>query len=138
MNHFSQTSLERLRTCEPDLQELFHHVLQTHDCTILTGHRTQADQQQAFDEGKSQVVYPNSKHNKYPSLAVDAAPYPIDWEDHKRFVYFAGIVKGIATGLGMKIRWGGDWNSDNRLSGRQKYSDPLQKFDDLVHFELVI
>jgi hypothetical protein len=42
--------------------------------------------------------------------------------------YFAGYVKGIAMMLGIPIRWGGDWNSNNDLKDNN--------FDDLPHFEL--
>ena len=130
MNKFSQKSLDRLKGVEPELQELAHHVLRIHDCTVITGHRTEAEQQKAFDEKKSKVQYPNSKHNTYPSRAIDLSPFPIDWENTKRFYYFAGIVMGVADALGLHIRWGGDWDSDNDLDD--------QKFMDLVHFELVI
>ena len=64
-----------------------------------------------------------------PSLAIDAAPSPIDWNDRERFFYFAGVVKGVAEEMGIKIRWGGDWDGDNDFDD--------QTFDDLVHFELV-
>lgn len=129
MNTFSQQSLDRLKTCEHDLQELMHHVLNVHDCTILEGHRTEAAQNEYFRTGKSKVQYPDSKHNRYPSIGVDVAPYPIDWNNTKRFYFFAGIVKGVAESMNIKIRWGGDWDSDNDLDD--------QTFMDLVHFELV-
>ena len=130
MNKFSKKSNDRLITCDHDLQELFHHVLAVQDCSILAGHRTKEEQNKLFHEvpKKTQLKYPNSKHNIFPSRAVDVAPYPIDWEDRERFYYFAGIVKGVAHGLGIDIRWGGDWDSDGDFKD--------QTFDDLVHFEL--
>jgi len=129
MNEFSQQSLAKLKSCEPDLQELFHHVLQLYDCTITDGHRNEIEQNECFRTGKSKVQYPDSKHNTYPSRAVDVAPYPIDWNDTKRFYYFAGLVKASASILGIEIRWGGDWDSDNDLND--------QTFMDLVHYELL-
>jgi len=69
-------------------------------------------------------------HNHHPSLAVDVAPYPIDWENTNRFFYLAGLVEGIAAMMGVKVRFGGDWDSD------KDFSD--QKFNDLVHFEIAI
>jgi hypothetical protein len=63
------------------------------------------------------------------SRAVDVAPYPIDWNDTRRFDHFAGIVVGIAHRSGVKIRWGGNWDRDNDLND--------QNFNDLVHFELI-
>lgn len=104
-------------------------VIEHFDCTIIEGHRSKEKQNQLYKEKKSQLRFPKSQHNKYPSLAVDAAPYPINWEDRERFTYFAGFVKGIATSLNIDIRWGGDWNKDNNLSDN--------RFDDLPHFELV-
>lgn len=129
MNKFSEASLSRLKTCEPELQELFTRVLEIIDCTIMEGHRDEATQNEYYRTGKSKLMYPDGKHNRYPSHAVDAAPYPIDWNDTKRFYYFAGIIKGVAETMGIKIRYGGDWDSDNDLND--------QTFMDLVHFELV-
>ena len=69
-----------------------------------------------------------SKHNQEPSLAVDVAPWPIDWNDSHRFYHFAGFVLGIAAALNIRLRWGGDWDSDFDLRD--------QTFFDLPHFEL--
>jgi peptidoglycan L-alanyl-D-glutamate endopeptidase CwlK len=99
------------------------------DFTILEGHRGKDLQNLYYEQGKSKLKYPQSKHNKYPSLAVDIAPYPINWNDRERFVYLAGIIKGIASSLGHNIRWGGDWNQNNNLKD--------QSFFDLPHFEIV-
>ena len=78
--------------------------------------------------GNSKVKFPNGKHNKSPSVAVDVAPYPIDWKDRDRFHYFGGYVLGIAAMMGLRIRWGGDWDMDTQTKDN--------KFDDLVHFEI--
>ena len=63
-------------------------------------------------------------------MALDVCPYPIDWNDKDRFYNFAGLVKGIAISMDIKIRWGGDWDGDNDLKD--------QTFFDLPHFELDI
>lgn len=110
------------------LQQLFTEVVKTYDCTVLEGHRNEADQNAAFESGKSKLKFPDGKHNGVPSLAVDVAPYPIDWNNTKRFYHFAGYVQGIAKMKGIKIRWGGDWDKDYDLDD--------QTFNDLVHFEL--
>jgi peptidoglycan L-alanyl-D-glutamate endopeptidase CwlK len=128
MNTFSQSSRLKLSTCDSELIRLAMEVLKIHDCTVLTGFRSEDAQNKLLGEGRSKLTYPFSKHNKMPSQAIDLAPYPIDWEDEKRFYYFAGIVRGVAHSLGIRIRWGGDWDSDNDLND--------QSFDDLVHFEL--
>ena len=128
MAKFGNTSKRRLATCDEDLQELFQEVVKFFDCSILEGHRGEETQNKYFDEGKSQVKWPNGKHNSSPSTALDAAPYPIDWDDTDRFYYFAGFVKGVAFKMGIPIRWGGDWDDDTDVKET--------KFKDLVHFEL--
>lgn len=107
MSEFSSVSTLRLETCHPDLQRLFNEVVKHYDCSILCGHRGEADQNAAFDSGNSPLQYPDSLHNKMPSLAVDVAPYPIDWDDIERFHHFAGFVEATALALGVKIKWGG-------------------------------
>ena len=135
MPKFSQESFSKLSTCHLDLQAVFFEVIHTIDCTILEGHRNQQDQDKAYADGKSKLQWPHGKHNSTPSLAVDVAPYPVNFKDTQRFFYFAGFVKGVAEGLKIQgkithnIRWGGDWNSDN------KFDD--NKFNDFVHFELI-
>ena len=128
MPKFGRKSRTRLATCDTELQNLFSEVVKYFDCSILIGHRGEEDQNRAFDEERSKVRWPNGKHNSKPSSAVDVAPYPIDWEDRERFIYFGGFVKGYAFRMGIPLRWGGDWDNDTSLSDN--------KFDDLVHFEL--
>ena len=133
MPKFSQTSLERLETCDERLIKLFNEVVKYYDCTIICGHRNKQDQNKAFNEGKSRVNFPNSKHNTFPSKAVDVAPWffespHIRWNDVKSFVHFAGFVKGIAASMGIKIRWGGDWDSDWDMTD--------ENFLDYPHFEI--
>ena len=128
MPKFSKKSLSKLETCDKRLQDLFLRVVKKFDCTILEGHRSKDRQNKLFDEGKSKLKYPKGKHNSLPSKAVDVAPYPIDWNDRERFTYFAGYVLGIAYQMGLKIRWGGDWDMDTEVKDNN--------FDDLPHFEI--
>ena len=141
MSAYGKTATKRLATCHRDLQLIFNTVIKKVDNTILCGYRQKKAQNQAFDDGLSQVKYPDSKHNKQPSMAVDAGPYFVelkntDWDDHKAFALFAGYVKRVTDELleqkliTHRIRWGGDWNSDGRTVD--------EKFLDLPHFELVV
>jgi hypothetical protein len=111
------------------LQLLFSEVIKEFDCTILEGHRGESRQNEMYRTGRSKAKYGESLHNINPSSAIDVAPYPIDWNDRERFTYFAGYVKGKAAALGIKIRWGGDWDGDWQVRDNN--------FDDLPHFELV-
>jgi peptidoglycan L-alanyl-D-glutamate endopeptidase CwlK len=134
MPKFGQRSKDNLSTADPDLQRLFNEVIKTYDCTILCGHRGKEDQNRAFHEGRSKVQWPNGKHNRMPSDAVDVAPWfsekpHIRWEDKEKFYHFAGYVQAVADQLGIKIRWGGNWDSDDELDD--------QTFFDLPHFELL-
>ena len=118
----------RSTDCHDKLQRLFNEVIKHYDCSIITGCRSNEEQDELYKEGKSQCKGGQSKHNHSPSLAVDVAPYPIDWDDTKRFYHFVGVVKGIASQLGIKLRTGADWDDDNDLND--------QSFFDLNHFEL--
>ena len=130
MPSFSEASKRELATCDPLLQAVFEEVIKHFDCTILEGHRGEAKQNAAFNTGKSKVRYPYGKHNAIPSRAVDVSPFPIDWSDRERMTLFAGFVMGIATGKGIRLRWGGDWNQNTQVKDN--------RFDDLVHFELAL
>ena len=99
------------------------------DITILEGHRSRKNQTMFFTKGVSKVEWPDSKHNVWPSEAVDAAPAPIDWEDYARFYFLAGVVKAVAAAHNVKVRWGGDWDGDTDFND--------QSFNDLVHFEFI-
>jgi len=129
MASFGTKSAQNLLTCDIELQTLFNEVVKHFDCSVLCGHRAEEEQNEAFRNNGSTLKWPDSKHNRKPSKAVDVVPYPIDWEKLNRFYYFGGFVKGIADKLGIKIRWGGDWDNDTLTED--------QKFKDLPHFELI-
>ena len=129
MPKFGKTSQARLATCHPDLQLLMNALIKHIDVSIICGHRTEAEQNKAFNEGKSKLKFPQSKHNSLPSKAVDIACYPIDWNDRGRFYLMIGYVRRLADELGIKIRVGADWNGD--------YNTDDQNFHDLPHIELV-
>lgn len=85
MFSYGKTSIKRLKTCHPLLQLVMNRVIVAYDCTILCGYRGESEQKQAFDAGRSQVNWPDSNHNREPSLAVDVAPWPLDWDDISEF-----------------------------------------------------
>ena len=128
MPRFGKRSLGALDTCDERLVKIFNEVIKTVDCSVLEGHRGKSRQDRFYKEGKSKVKYPNGRHNKLPSVACDVVPYPIDWDDRERFHLFAGFVLGIAKSMGIKLRWGGDWNMNWEVDDN--------KFDDFPHFEL--
>jgi hypothetical protein len=128
MAKFSKLSQERLSQCHPDLQKLFNEVVKHYDCIILCGHRGEKEQNDAFSKGFSKLKFPKSKHNKLPSMAVDVARVPLNWNDREGFIHFAGYVTAVADQLGIKIRCGIDFDQDaNYKNG----------FFDGPHFEII-
>ncbi len=129
MPSFSDKSISKLGTCDARLQRVFHEVVRNFDCTVLEGHRNKERQNRLVEEGKSQVLWPDGKHNTVPSMAVDVTPYPVVWDDRERQTLFAGYVLATAKAMGVDLRWGGDWDLDTEVRDNT--------FDDLVHFEIV-
>lgn len=115
MPKFSKTSEARLSTCHPDLQTVCRELIKQYDFSVLEGHRGEKAQNAAFERGNSHVRYPNSAHNKMPSLAVDIAPYPIDWGDLGRFremIYRFDAVACVLRARGeiqSRFEYGADW-----------------------------
>ena len=120
MPHFGRTSVERLNTIHKDLQLVLYAAIEDFDFSVICGKRGEEEQNQAFASGKSKLKWPESKHNKVPSRAVDIAPFPIDWSDTERFLRMAAVVLEKATQVGVPLRWGGNWKN----------------FQDMPHFEL--
>lgn len=137
MPTFSETSRQRLATCDPRLQELLNEAIKHIDFVVMVGHRNQADQDEAFRTGKSQKKWPDGNHNALPSRAVDIAPWfpdaKLDWGDLIAFGRLMGFIQCLATERGIKLRFGLDWDGDFRSVNR----DPDEHFLDAPHVELV-
>jgi peptidoglycan L-alanyl-D-glutamate endopeptidase CwlK len=144
MPDYSITSAKHLGECHIDLQRLMTLVVEGYDNAIIEGYRSDEEQLKALLRGVSTLGPGQSKHNRSPSEALDAVPYPVKWPKRNpetreewreyvkcvaRFYHFAGYVQGVASRLGIAIRWGGDWDGDRQFDD--------QSFDDLPHFELV-
>lgn len=138
MLQYSKKSIQKLAGCDVRLRQVFMFALSIGviDISIIEGIRDQETQDKYFEEGRSKVKWPNGKHNIINpddnSKAVDAAPFVngmISW-NKEHCILLAGIVLTCAEILKVKIRWGGNWDSD---------LEPItdQDFDDLVHFELI-
>ena len=121
MYFYSVKSQDRLETCHTELIRLFNEVIKHRDCTIKCGRRGKQEQDRLFKEGKTEVNYPRSYHNRFPSRAVDVVPCPVDWEDIPRFREFGGFVLGMAAAMKIPIEWGGHW----------------QNFKDYPHYQLI-
>lgn len=145
MAKFGAASLAKLDTCHIQLVDVCKFVIPHYDFTILWGFRGEGPQNEAFANGYSNTPWPLSNHNsmilhadgteKPESRAVDAAPWHpsrphIRWDNELEFVYLAGHMKMASAALGVRIRWGGDWDQDKDLYD-------VNKPFDLGHFELI-
>lgn len=129
MPHFSTHSEYELGTCDRRLIHIARAVIPHADFRVIDGHRDKEAQDRAFWAGNSKKRFPDSKHNLFPSLAMDLAPYPIDWKDFERFALLAGRVLQTADTMKIKLRWGGDWDDDTHTTD--------ETFRDYGHFEIV-
>ena len=121
MPSFGRKSKEKLATCEQELQDVMNEAIKRYDFSVIDGHRDMERQNSYFNDGVSQVRWPNSKHNSYPSRAVDIIPYPSGFDaHHTEFDRMATFVLGAASDLGVRLEWGGHWKN----------------FKDYAHFEL--
>ena len=124
MPKFGKRSRSRLVGVDAKLVNILNELVKIMDVTIIEGVRTKERQEELLSKGATKTRF--SKH--IDGKAVDLAPYPIDWEDRERFHYMGGMLRGIAQQLGVKARWGGDWDSDGEIKDNS--------FDDLVHIEI--
>jgi len=138
MNYtFGAGSQKKLFTVDPKLVEVAEYALRYGiiDFTIVEGARSKEKQDQMYKIGRSKLKWPQSKHNQKmagdKAAAFDAAPYindTISWNKMHCLV-LAGVILAAASELGVRLRWGGNWDMDG---------EPItdQDFQDLVHYEL--
>ena len=135
--YFGKKSLTELNTCERQLKDLARRAISGPlNFSIIEGHRNLERQQLLFRQGLSQIdgVEVKGQHNYGPSKAFDLVPYPIKidgvsaWNQPQRFYMLAGVMLNAAQEMGIRVRWGGDWDGDG--------STKDQTFHDLGHYEL--
>ena len=132
--YFGERSKKNLTTVTNNLQIVANEALSVGiiDFSVIEGFRSKDKQDTYFNNNKSKVKWPNSKHNSFPSKAMDLVPYinnKISW-NKLHCCILAGIVLTCAKKMDINIRWGGNWDMD---------LEPItdQSFQDLVHFEEV-
>ena len=131
MPRFSKRSKNNLATADIKLQQLFNAVIEDFDCTVIYGHRTPEEQFELFKKGREKKDgwwvktgktvtnldgnIKKSKHNYYPSKAVDVVPFPLDWEDIDSFLALKEVVLRKAKELNIQVIWGADWDMDGDI-----------------------
>ena len=124
MPKLGKRSLERLKGVDTLLVNVLNQAIKHFDFTIIEGLRTLETQKEYVAKGASKTL--KSKH--IDGKAVDIAPYPVDYDDTERFVYLGGFILGVASQLGVKLRWGLDWDMDTYTKDTN--------FRDIGHFEI--
>ncbi len=137
---FGKKSQDNLAGVHPALVDVCNAALFTGimDFSVVDGLRTREEQERLYREEKTKTLH--SKHLRQSTgygHAVDLYPYPIDmnavnkghWPEIIRFGVLAGLMKTCAMDLGVKIRWGCDWDNDGETLDHS--------FFDAPHFELV-
>lgn len=130
MPKLGKRSKSRLKGVDSQLINVLNEVCKYFDITVIEGLRSQERQNELVAQGKSKTKFGKHVQGK----AVDIAPYPIDWNARDDFHYLGGFVLGIASQMGINIRWGGDWSDSSLSQNRRTTKD--NNFDDLVHFEI--
>ena len=131
---FGKESMKNMAILSYNLQWVMREALAVEiiDFSVVCTYRNEEDQDKAFESGNSRVRWPKSKHNQNPAMAVDAVPYvngKLSW--HKAHCcVLAGIILTVAKKVGVRIRWGGNWDMDY-----EPVTD--QDFNDLAHYEEV-
>ncbi len=101
------------------------------DVSLLQGHRNKEQQEHLYPDF-TKLKWPDSKHNSYPSLAVDLQPYPYPLQEaelREQLAYIAGRGVEWAKGQHIILRWGGDWNRNGDITDTG--------FDDLLRFAVL-
>lgn len=140
MAKFGKASMDKLRTCHIDLQMICSEAIKIYDFRVIEGLRSDMKQKEYFEKkvSKCDGIKVKSKHQANSdgvSMAIDIAPYPVDWNDTSRFFFLAGIMMSVADMLYQKgyikhkLAWGRDWDRD------MEFDD--NRFNDYPHFELV-
>ena len=149
--NLSQKSLDSLNGVDERLQRVVKRAIQLtkQDFMVLEGVRT--IQQCMVNYGKGRTAaqcvakgvpaqYANPEAAKVTWLkdpfaskhvsgkAVDLVPYPVDWNDLRKFDAIAQAMLQAAKELGISIRWGADWDNDGKPRERGESDSP--------HFEI--
>ena len=120
----------QLSQVDPRLVSLLTDVGSVRDVLVVQGARSVADELRAMATHHSELKNPlNSKHVIDPSrplaLAVDIAPWPLDWNDTGAFCTLGAFVKSRALELHIPITWGGDWTSFHDYSHYELKGDTI-------------
>lgn len=133
MFKLSKTSLARLNGVDQELVAVVKRAIEISevDFSVLEGMRTMQRQRELYAQGRTapgKIVTWTMKSKHIEGKAVDLVPYPLDWNDLAKFDAIREAMFDAAEELGVKIRWGADWDCDGNYREKGEYDSP--------HFEL--
>lgn len=135
----SNRSLNSLTGVHPDLVVVVKKAIKItkQDFVVLEGLRTQARQDELWAQGRTKPgpvvtwvkdVSSHGVHEDGFGHAVDICPYPVDWQDLKKFDAISEAMFAAAKEVGVTLRWGADWDMDGFPREKGESDSP--------HFEL--
>lgn len=189
MPYLGQKSMSVVTTTHRDIQTTCHEVIKIYDYSALEGHRPASVQWDYYLKGRS-LKSPNldpddpdsyeitgnwitklsgvgssrSKHQSDPSMAIDVAPYPLDFDSDEfyelqkmikegkqrpktimlaadrlvkvraRFYFMIGVFYAVSEQLYRDRKITHKLRSGSDWDGDHDFSD--QNFDDLPHLEI--
>lgn len=135
---WGKSSIRRMEQLDNRLIRVLNRALKygLMDMSVICTVRSSINQGLAYIDGKSEVNWPDSKHNITnegdKAMAVDVAPYVNGAVSYNReqCCILAGILLAAAREAGVNVRSGANWDMDGEF-----ITD--QQFVDAVHFELI-
>lgn len=146
-------SKSMLAGVHPDLVRVVERAIEltAQDFMVLEGVRTEKRQRELYGQGRTagelraagvdstlarpelQKVTWTLKSNHFKQAdgyghAVDLVPYPLDWNTIAKFDAIADAMFKAAEDVGVRLRWGADWNQNGKRRERGETDSP--------HFEL--
>lgn len=133
MFKLSQKSLDKMKGVNPTLVAVVKRAIELSaiDFSVLEGFRTHERQEQLYAQGRTapgNIVTWTMKSKHLDGKAVDLVPYPLDWNDMKKFDQISKAMFAAADELGVSIRWGADWNQNGKPREKGETDSP--------HFEI--
>jgi peptidoglycan L-alanyl-D-glutamate endopeptidase CwlK len=135
----SQRSISNLRGVHPDLVAVVKRAIEIteQDFIVIEGVRTQERQDELWAQGRTkpgQIVTWTKDASSHGigkdgyGHAVDICPFPVDWNSIMKFDLIYVAMMAAAQELGVRLRYGGDWDMDGKLREKGETDSP--------HFEL--
>lgn len=128
---FGEKSLAKLEGVDPRLVEVakLAITLTKQDFSVIYGLRSQAEQDALYAQGRTKPgkIVTWVRHSKHTEgKAIDTMAFPASWDGHL-YLAIRDAMFTAAKELGVKLRWGGDWDGDGVTERGET---------DLGHFEL--